>query len=26
MLHLLHNGWLEEKQMEALSEEIKEVG
>ncbi|KAK7449147.1 hypothetical protein BaRGS_00040056 [Batillaria attramentaria] len=25
MLHLLHNGWLEEKQMEALSEEIREL-
>ncbi|KAK7090139.1 protein timeless-like [Littorina saxatilis] len=25
MLHLLQNGWLEDKQMEALSEEIKEL-
>ncbi|KAL8612338.1 hypothetical protein ACOMHN_020157 [Nucella lapillus] len=25
MLHLLHNGWLEEKQMEALKDEIKEL-
>jgi hypothetical protein len=25
MLHLLRNGWLEDKQLEVLSDEIKEV-